>query len=511
MTYGAGAAIYVGIKPLLKVFLNCLVGFILGKKGVLSPQTSQDISIIVVNFLSPCLVFNKIVTSISTKDIVSLAVMELTAILYIAIGAVFAITVKTFTPNPKYWMGGLFLLGSLTNAGDLPIAYITTFVTGSTFSADDGAKGIAYCTIFMSNLSFFLYNLGMFRLVERDYKLESIDREAGSYNNHCRSGISFWLEKRKNNKLKQAEQQDLELNKTSNNGNTNEPRASSSTIDVAFVSSPSMHRKNSQDVETTVPITSDKDYDFDDYDEADEKNKIGPVLEPVMTVKSDMPVMISPPKPGKIEQWFLDHRMWFAWELLVNFIRPPSLALIIGLFCALIPPIRKLFYVGSDAIESMGAQNISAAPDGLPVLGFIMDFTGFVGNALVPLGLLLLGATAGRLKVQSMPEGFWKSSVLMCVLKLVVLPIIAIAWCSFMKQVGWLDHSNKLAQLVMILNSGVPGPTMIIYLTAIYQPKEREGSEQMDCLAICLIMQYITITVTMTTLLAYTITNVIHL
>lgn len=133
MTISVGEAIYIGVKPLTKVFLNSAIGFVLARKDVITQEVSQAVSILIVNILAPCLVFNKILLSLGTKDIVAIAVMLLTAILYTALGLGFAMLVKAVTPNPKYWFGGLIVAGMFTNSGDLPIAYITTLSGGTSF------------------------------------------------------------------------------------------------------------------------------------------------------------------------------------------------------------------------------------------------------------------------------------------------------------------------------------------------------------------------------------------
>lgn len=107
-----------------------------------------------------------------------------------------------------------------------------------------------------------------------------------------------------------------------------------------------------------------------------------------------------------------------------NFLRPPSMALIGSLTITMIPWVRSLFYQG----PNKSSNGIPLAPDGNPPLRFVMDVTGFVGAAQVPLGLATLGATVQRLSFKDLPKGFWKSVVLMTAFKPVVLPIIAIAW-----------------------------------------------------------------------------------
>ena len=479
MAISIGAAIYIGVKPLTKVFLNSSLGFLLARKKILTMETCQNISIILVNVLTPCLIFNKVLLSIDTSDIAAIGVMILTSSLYVCIGLIFACIVKVLTPNPKYWLGGLLVAGMFTNSGDLPVAYITSITNGSAFSADDSAKGIAYCTIFMATLSFFLYNLGAYNLVARDFRKMKHDLDHGSMHDTCEPGYKTLLERRKNIIP------DVEHTSPRNSDDVALPSFNIAEPTV-FSEKPSGRLSN---------------------DSMSSKRS----LEIVMTFRSDIPQLVEEPSVSRIEQFFAKYRISFLWALIKNFARPPSFSLLIALFCTLIPPIRKLFYIGDNSIESLGAINIPPAPDGEPILAFIMDFTSFVGAAAVPFGLFMLGATVGQLKVKSIPTGFWKSALLMAIFKLAVLPIISIAWTGKMTSLGWINPADKMAQLVIIFNSGVPTPTMIVYLTAIYRPKDAESCQQMDCVAIYLILQYIILVFTMTILLTYTITSVIHL
>lgn len=92
---------------------------------------------------------------------------------------------------------------------------------------------------------------------------------------------------------------------------------------------------------------------------------------------------------------------------------PPSLSLIIGLIVANIPALKALF-VHTDKFD------MPSAPDDKPPLDFIMEICTFGGSAVPVIGMLLLGANLSRMSINNLPSGFWKSTVLMAVLKLVI-------------------------------------------------------------------------------------------
>lgn len=75
--------------------------------------------------------------------------------------------------------------------------------------------------------------------------------------------------------------------------------------------------------------------------------------------------------------------------------------------------------------------NMPEAPDQNPPLDFIMDLATFAQPTVPVLGLILLGANLSRLSMKGLPKGFWKSAVLMAVLKLIVGKIYGFSTFSF--------------------------------------------------------------------------------
>lgn len=168
-----------------------------------------------------------------------------------------------------------------------------------------------------------------------------------------------------------------------------------------------------------------------------------------------------------------------------NCIRPCPLSVILGLIIAFIPWVKALFV----------STNVSMpnAPDNLPPLSFITDFTSYVGAASVPFGLLLLGATLGSLKLKELPKGFWKAVVFLLVARQVIMPIIGILWCNRLVEAGWLDIDkdiNKVLLFVICIDFGLPSMTTMIYLTSGYTPIDADDTIQMDCVSFFLMVQY---------------------
>lgn len=671
MALSVGGAIYIAVKPLVKIFLNCLMGFILARQNILTVEVVKSVSVLIVNWLMPALIFYNVINCIKGADIGLIGVFVLTNFLYETLGLFFACIAMMFTPNPKYWTGGLLIAGSMTNIGDIPIAYVTTLAGGSLFSSNDAQKGTAYSVIFLTTFIFTFFNLGGYRLIEHDFTSRVKDIEAGKYtpgippepgllpiwnklvetfhrltlklhrkktdpakhdltptresstrslekssshephcnvlngaegNNCLAESNSSTDSSLKNLSLKPTTDLATDLHTKSkllrkwsissycstsaipDKPNTLSPQFSPSSAAsipqsiLQDLASPiersrttgsiliSPRKKQSGSISGvsrafipgvgTLPSSALMGDDSDDEDSEEIMRRSQPPedmqtvinvysktnqLEKVLSRRKPMPQVVNPDagelsndtvdsapnstpmtplnriatsasvvaikkKKRSVKHWLIKHKLGFLWEFVSNFMRPPGMALLLSITFTMIPWTRRLFYQE----EGYNNHGIPAAPDGRAPLGFIMDFTSFVGNAEVPLGLATLGATISRLSLKGLPKGFWKSVVLMTVLKMVVLPIIAIAWADKMRSLGWIDKDNHIAIFVMIISAGVPSATSQVYLTAIYTDSKSEEHEEMDCLAANLIAQYSSILFTMTILVTYTLKKVIQ-
>lgn len=113
---------------------------------------------------------------------------------------------------------------------------------------------------------------------------------------------------------------------------------------------------------------------------------------------------VSPAPPGLAKR---------AWIWFRPFINNVSVTLAIGLVIANVVQLKALFvHTKQDIIPN--------APDDKPPLDFVMEICKFGGDTTPVIGMVLLGAALSRLSVKNLPKGFWKSVVLMGVLKLVV-------------------------------------------------------------------------------------------
>ncbi|CCH58993.1 hypothetical protein TBLA_0B01500 [Henningerozyma blattae CBS 6284] len=188
----------------------------------------------------------------------------------------------------------------------------------------------------------------------------------------------------------------------------------------------------------------------------------------------------------------------FIIFFLKNCFRPCSLAVIIGLTIAFIPWLKELF------VTTPHTPYIHPAPDMEPPLNVLLSFTAYIGDACVPFGLLILGATLGTLQIGRLYPGFWKAAIVLVVIKLCIMPIFGILWCDRLIKAGWLSwESDEMLLFVIALNWGLPSMTAAIYFTASSTPIDSPDPIQMECVSFFLMLQYPIIVITMPFLVTY--------
>lgn len=109
MSLSLGAAIYIALKPIFKIYTIMLVGYLVAKFDIVSMENAKGISNMVVNAILPCLTFNKIVSNISWRDIKEIGVIILSAFILFVLGATGALFTTFATTVPKNSSGGSYL------------------------------------------------------------------------------------------------------------------------------------------------------------------------------------------------------------------------------------------------------------------------------------------------------------------------------------------------------------------------------------------------------------------
>lgn len=545
MTVELGLVIYSAVKPIFKIYFIVALGFYLAKKNILTVSTCRDISDTIVTAILPCLVFENIVANLKSSDIKNLGIVFFTASLLFGFGIILAYIIFLVTRSPKKWLGGLLSVGLFPNISDLPIAYMQTLSNGGmVFSEAEGDKGVAYICIFLAAQALFQFSFGLYELISWDFRQE-LDDEENQLEKSSRDESESESEKRERQRsneitddteehislprittpedelsfdddlsisssltgdvqappptdIGQSSINDSPVRKTSTNHDSVSQQLSRRVSRMRRNSASSNPGQNILQPTRSRDLRTLKSQDMNDvineYSEFDtlRTNEAQTVLssagDGIVLVKSVSAKSQRIPMKQKIKKRII--------SMLKNFISPVSFTLILSIAVAMSPPLKALFVKSTFHIPN--------APDGQPPLSFVMDTVSYIGNASVPLGLILLGATIARLEIKSMPEGFWKTAIGITIARLVILPIIGVGITTGMNKGGWYGD-DKLLRFVSVLEYGLPSATSLVYFTAFYTDPNSKTHLQMDCLAVALIFQYTALCITLPFLVSFTI------
>ncbi|KOG97063.1 uncharacterized protein DI49_4637 [Saccharomyces eubayanus] len=616
-----GQAIWASVKPIIKIYLIIGVGFLMAKMGILTVEATRTISDVVLTVLLPCLSFNKIVANIEDKDIKSVGIICLSAVLIFVTGLFFAYMVRLFLPVPKQWYGGILAGGMFPNISDLPIAYLQSMDQGFIFSAEEGNKGVANVIIFLTMFLICVFNLGGFRLIESDFEYND-NENAARVSETTGTLPATDTNSTTNNKNSSPYERKIfndkytacnSLTEATNASSITSPRRSIGPLSVAgtrsgsIVTKPAQARtkdtveriqgeeshiasglnslENQSSASTVHSYNTSESYNSSldtmrarripslprAYNTVSEEKSLDEylpgnismsALEPIRSIdmralppqdihhlireysnvdqfghrrrnssliSSDMNdahsiksistlqtiknanltrILTSDATVSKkdietsgesLPKWV---RKFPLTPLLVfflkNCLRPCSMAVILALIIAFIPWLKALF------VTTANTPHIRQAPDNAPALSFFMDFTSYVGAACVPFGLILLGATLGRLKIGRLYPGFWKAAVVLVILRQCVMPIFGVLWCDRLVKAGWVNwQDDSMLLFVIAISWNLPTMTTLIYFTASYTPPEVTEPIQMECVSFFLMLQYPLMTVSLPFLVSY--------
>ncbi|POY75231.1 hypothetical protein BMF94_1863 [Rhodotorula taiwanensis] len=86
--------VWLSVKPLIRILIPAATGFTLLKRGVFPPDGTRSASLLLLNFLLPCLLFSKIVPSFTSENVHALGPIILAAFFYQALPGAFGIFVR---------------------------------------------------------------------------------------------------------------------------------------------------------------------------------------------------------------------------------------------------------------------------------------------------------------------------------------------------------------------------------------------------------------------------------
>ncbi|ORY76982.1 auxin efflux carrier [Protomyces lactucae-debilis] len=525
MSVNLGAIIWTAVRALLKFVLTAAAGTILARKGLLDSQGSRALSQAVINVFLPCLIFSKIVVGIDNSMGKEIGILVLTAILYMAIGMVFGYITRLVTQCPRGWENGILAAGCFSNWGDLPLVMLGTITQSAPFSGQAALdKSFAYITIFIFMQTIVFFNLGT-AMVQRDFKFPIPDEERAS---HARSRLAE--NKSKISSMLQSIQERASLWKTKMENTSPTQNVPLETISTVTATIPPVERltgarpmsplqpgaalgfvrSGSTESLRLKPVTSglldhgDMHALFDPQEitrlpSARSKSKSG-TAEPEKRPSSSAASSTA----ASDERTGWQRNKHVALVILKRFLSPPSAATLLAFPIAMLTPLKQLFTHLSAADPTTTLQvSMPDGPDGQPPLAFITDTTNFIGGATVPCSLLILGYALSRLRIKrGEPIPAVRSAIVLGLLKLVVSPIIGIAWMQFLSG-KLMAPSDLVLRLVLVLPAATPTATSLMYVTQIFATEGRELETQ--SLGVVLLVQYALLGFTLTITVVYTL------
>ncbi|KAG0138187.1 hypothetical protein HOY82DRAFT_596959 [Tuber indicum] len=418
-------------------------GAVFARKGYLTPEICKANASLIMNFLLPLLMFSTVLPAFNTGNMDSVLAVAITGIFYQVLGLSFGLIVRWFTPTPKSWGGGVLAAG---------------------LRADPVIRG----------MGFLRFNLGGLQLIKRDFDhrpevLLDVEKSAKTPPKSINSALAGSARKAVNvvSRLASARQGTPSVPGGKLSCELN-PRMTSSSEGISSSEAPTTPAIPPETATTVETLGRSSSSSTARHLDTQITIATTATLE---TPNSQAPTIADPPSASPPTPIPILLRVWAVLKPLLTL---PALTLVFSLVIANVPYLKALFV----DTPTVSKSKIPNAPDNKPPLDFMMDIATFSGPCVPVLGMLLIGAALSRLSMNNLPKGFWKAALLMALLKLVLGPIIGIAWTTQLKKrTNWIDPNDKILEFVMIISSGAPTATTQVYLTNVFAPLGEECLE----------------------------------
>ncbi|ESK98283.1 membrane protein [Moniliophthora roreri MCA 2997] len=495
----AGTIIWISIRPLLRLILCTACGFIITKADLFPTVAARSLGQIILNITLPCLMFSKAVPAFTPENVGAIGPLTLVAFLYGAIGIAVAYITKQLFWIPHRFRYGILVAGGWSNWGDIPTSVIMSLTSAAPFGGpQDQTLAVAYISVFILVYLITLFPLGGHLWVAKDFVGPDVEpdelREAIQKK---RRALFWWFKDIRRSRRLREKRKDPE-------DPAPEPKESKPMDEPqsALPQGPrprhSKHVSFFDDGTTAAPtegITSPAPTEW----------LISPAPTVTATTENHQEPVLSTSKTQSASETEKSKLLGRYPRLLMvsgtvktaikSALTPASLAILTSFPIALIPKLKGLF------VELPGS-GIPNAPDNIPPLAFILDFTQFMGAASVPLGLIGLGSALARLHV---PRDEWRTLPIGAILslavgKMIITPILGVLITQGFVHAGLINSEDKVVQFVCIFFSCLPTATTQVFLTQVYS-----GTGTAEYFSPFLIPQYIIMFFSMTGLTAYSL------
>ncbi|KPV74756.1 uncharacterized protein RHOBADRAFT_53703 [Rhodotorula graminis WP1] len=490
-----GTLVFLSFKPLVRVLVPAGVGFALQRAGVLPGDATRSSSVLLVNFFLPCLLFSKIVPAFTPDNVPAIGPIILVAFFYQALPFVLGFFARAITPTPRRFRWGVISSCMYGNWGDLPSAVVLSITSTRPFNpSTDGDLALAYVAIFILVTYISYFPLQGIRILQIDYRrpvdaaleLRYEEGEFGTvrkYLNRLLRGMpmAHELEEERERRDKREDKLDKEGRAAREDDVGGDERAVGldSPVRPRMATCATQTGREADDGGISPALLAPPARHLDQYGTG------FPILEPVPSDVARSHHSAAPTSPSMHPRAGvrIAHGIWVLIRPI--FQSPPCVALLSALIISLVPSLRALFVPPKD-----GASFHPTAPDGDPPLAVLYDTAKFVGGASIPTGLVVLGASMGKLQVPR-PIGRLPlaSIVSMSAIRLVIQPIVGFYLVRALVRCGMVSADNKVLRFVMVTLSCVPTATLQVTYSILFAPPGQPNNSEL--VAAHLILQYI--------------------
>ncbi|KAI5481774.1 hypothetical protein MNV49_000051 [Pseudohyphozyma bogoriensis] len=426
-----------------------------------------------------------LVPSFNSSNISAMGPIVFVGFFYQLYSLVCSFVIRATTQTPRKFRYGFIAAFTLSNWGDLPTAVVQALTAEAPFGGTaDQDLAIAYVAIFIMVNYVSMFPLQGIYLIKMDYvspidsRLELEIEERGGWRkwvNRVRRGKPMrWELEEERKKMEEEKGAKAEGKKKEQPGEGN-------------------------DAEAVVPQENDHAILRDEIDEIRHpRQRLTPT-----TSRTSAQFPAPSPTPSIVLDPSTDPRahvrVWHSVKtFLLSLVSPPTVALFFGLVIALVPVLKSLFVLDASSWHP-------TAPDGTAPLSFLYDTATFVGNASVPLGLLVLGASMAKMQIprplSKLP--LW-SLLWMAVLKMAVLSVVGFFFVQGLTyHTTMVSPDNKVLRFVLIFFTCVPSSTSLIAWSQIFGPES--GDNNADLLAAYYLAQYLIYAVSSCVLTAFSL------
>ncbi|KAJ7600597.1 auxin efflux carrier [Mycena floridula] len=351
---------------ILEVFLLCLSGYLLAKRGILDKKTQKKLNQLNVSLFTPSLLFSKVAFFLSPAKLRELWIIPLFFVLVTVVSMSVAFILGSIFRLKKSQRSFALAASMFMNSNSLPIALMQSLVVtvkGLKWGDDDNknamlGRALSYLVLYSTLGMILRWSYGVRLLTQADDEIEEVTNAAVDENSPLLSSIHPYDPPHVSHSIPP----EIIIHKSARPT----PLRAGSKFYNSFPNSPNMSRINLSENEPTSSVStivassphgSDSDSDLEDMENND----------------SSLPTTSSfPPQPSATHVFLRNSRQRISksWSAFCEFMTVPLWAALASIVVACIGPIQHALDVHLQPIKgALASAGSCSIPITLVVLG----------------------------------------------------------------------------------------------------------------------------------------------